>query len=85
MPIDKNGKEYFIVGKDRNKIPDIFKYQLNGKSAQENYNDIVKQRRIKRQQEREIEKQVEEELQRQIDLKLSALLEEKLNELLKGF
>lgn len=81
MPIDKNGREYFIVGMDKEDIPDIFKYQINGKTANENYQDILKNRRIKREKERQLEK----ELEKQINEKLSSLLEEKLNELLKGF
>ena len=85
MPIDKNGREYILIHTDNKYLPDIFKYQINGKTATENYADMLKQRKIKREKERQIEKQVEEELQRQIDKKLSSLLESKLEELLKGF
>lgn len=88
MPIDKQGREYIIVGMDNDNIPDIFKYQMNGKTANENYQDILKQRRLKAQQEREKrerEKEIEKELEKEIETKLSALLETKLEELLKGF
>ena len=85
MPIDKNGREYILIHTDNENLPDIFKYQINGKTATENYIDILKQRKIQKEKERQIEKQVEEELQRQIDKKLSSLLESKLEELLKGF
>jgi hypothetical protein len=37
MPIDKQGREYIIVGIDNDNTPDIFKYQMNGKTANENY------------------------------------------------
>lgn len=83
MPIDKDGREYIIINKG--KTPDIFKYQLNGKSIQENYNEIKRQRQAEREQKRKIEKQLNEELEKQIEEKLSSLLESKLNELLKGF
>lgn len=88
MPIDKQGREYIIVGIDNDNIPDIFKYQLNGKTANENYQDILKQRRLKAQQEREKkqrELEIEKELEKEIETKLSSLLERKLDELLKGF
>lgn len=85
MPIDKNGRKYIIVGNTAEDLPDIFKYQLNGKTATENYADILKQRKLKREQEREIEKRVEQELEKQVNEKLSVLLEQKLAELLKGF
>lgn len=88
MPIDKNGRKYIIVGRDNDKTPDIFKYQLNGKTANENYQEIKKQRRLKAQQEREQKKreiEIEKELEKQIEEKLSSLLESKLEELLKGF
>lgn len=88
MPIDKNGRKYIIVGMDNDNIPDIFKYQLNGKTANENYQDILKQRRLKAQQEREKkqrELEIEKELEKEIETKLSSLLERKLDELLKGF
>lgn len=85
MPIDKNGREYILIHTDNENLPDIFKYQINGKTATENYIDILKQRKIQKEKQREIEKKVEEELQRQIDKKLSVLLENKLEELLKGF
>ncbi len=85
MPIDKNGREYILLHTDNENLPDIFKYQINGKTATENYADMLRQRKLKREREREIEKQVEEELQKQIDEKLSSLLESKLDELLKGF
>lgn len=85
MPIDKDGREYIIVGRNNDKIPDIFKYQLNGKSIQENYNDIKRKRQAEREQKREFEKQLNEELEKQIEEKLSSLLESKLEELLKGF
>lgn len=78
MPIDKQSRE----------LPDIFKYQLNGKTANENYQDFLKQRRLKAQQERakqEKELEIEKELEKEIETKLSSLLETKLNELLKGF
>lgn len=88
MPIDKQGREYIIVGIDNDNTPDIFKYQLNGKTANENYQDILKQRRLKAQQERakkEKELEIEKELEKEIETKLSSLLERKLDELLKGF
>lgn len=88
MPIDKQGREYIIVGMDNENIPDIFKYQLNGKTANENYQDILKQRRLKAQQEREKKQreiEIEKELEKEIETKLSSLLEKKLDELLKGF
>lgn len=88
MPIDKQGRKYIIVGKDNDNTPDIFKYQMNGKTANENYQDILKKRRLKAQQEREKrerEKEIEKELEKEIETKLSALLETKLEELLKGF
>lgn len=88
MPIDKQGREYIIVGIDNDNIPDIFKYQLNGKTANENYQDILKQRRLKAQQEREKKQreiEIEKELEKEIETKLSSLLERKLDELLKGF
>lgn len=88
MPIDKNGRKYIIVGRDTDKTPDIFKYQLNGKTASENYEEIKKQRRLKAQQEREQKQreiEIEKELEKQIEEKLSSLLESKLEELLKGF
>ena len=85
MPIDKNGREYILIHTDNENLPDIFKYQINGKTATENYADMLKQRKIEKEKQREIEKQVEEELQRQIDKKLSVLLENKLEELLKCF
>ena len=88
MPIDKNGRKYIIVGMDNDNIPDIFKYQLNGKTANENYQDILKQRRLKAQEEREKKQkeiEIEKELEKQIEEKLSSLLESKLNELLKRF
>lgn len=88
MPIDKQGREYIIIGIDNENTPDIFKYQMNGKTANENYQDILKQRRLKAQQDREKrekEIQLEKDLEKEIEKKLSSLLEQKLNELLKGF
>ena len=37
MPIDKQGREYIIIGIDNENTPDILKYQMNGKTANENY------------------------------------------------
>lgn len=88
MPIDKQGREYIIIGIDNENTPDILKYQMNGKTANENYQDILKQRRLKAQQDREKrekEIQLEKDLEKEIEKKLSSLLEQKLNELLKGF
>lgn len=79
MPKDKNGREYIII--NHSSTPDYIRYQTNGKTIQENYNEIKRKRQEKRKQERELEK----ELEKQIDEKLTSLLEQKLEELLKGF
>lgn len=64
MPIDKNGKKYIIVGADRHELPPRFKYFNNGKTIQENYNDIIKERRRKAAEEREFEKRLNAELEK---------------------
>lgn len=101
MAVDKNGNEYIIVHnnndtkyiidllKHKGKTRDMFYNQVNGKTIQENYNEIKRKRQTEREIEREIEKEVEkrveQELEKQVEEKLSSLLEQKLSELLKGF
>ena len=83
MPIDKDVRKYIIINHNK-EIPDIYKYQLNGKTGQENYIDLLENRKKAHKKIME-EKEIEKELEKQIEKKLSVLLEQKLEELLKGF
>lgn len=53
----------------RGKIPDRYYYQLNGKTVQENYNDIKQQQGYIYQKElsKKIEQQVKECIEKSID------------------
>lgn len=77
-------KEMIEYYHDNGLMPDWIYYQLNGKSATENYYDMVKKRQRKfreeilREQERkELEKEIEKELEKTID--------KALDDILKGF
>lgn len=76
--MDKQMIEYYH---DNGLMPDWWYYQVNGKSAEENYIDIVNKRdrkyrdevSLKREQE-ELEKQAEEELEKTLEKALDDIL-----------
>ena len=47
-------KNFIEIARQRGKCPDRYYYQLNGKSAQENYNEII----LERQQQFEDETKI---------------------------
>ena len=55
----------------KGKIPQKYYNQLNGKTAQDNYKDIIDKRNAKREQEEQLKEQIKE----QIDIVLSELLD----------
>ena len=69
---------------DRGLMPDWWYYQVNGKTAEENYIDMVNRRSLKFRDEmlREEEKK---ELEKELEAKLEETLEKVLNDLLKDF
>lgn len=78
--MDKQMIEYY---QDNGLMPDWWYYQVNGKSAEENYIDIVNKRdrkyrdevSLKREQE-ELEKQAEEELEKTLEKALDDILKD---------
>lgn len=78
--MDKQMIEYYH---DNGLMPDWWYYQVNGKSAEENYIDIVNKRdrkyrdevSLKREQE-ELEKQAEEELEKTLEKALDDILKD---------
>ena len=66
------------------KCPDRYYNQLNGKTAQENYNAMLERRReyLREQMEQErLERQVEQEVEK----RLEKIVEDTLADLLSGF
>ena len=84
-----------LLSRQRGTLPDRYWYQLNGKSAQENYNaqhkkmmEQYRQREAEQRREAEekaLEKKLEADLEKQIEKKLDKALEKALDDLLKGF
>jgi len=79
--MDKQMIEYYH---DIGLMPDWWYYQVNGKSATENYLDIVskRDRQLREEMLREKEKK---ELEKELETKLEETLEKVLNDLLKDF
>mgnify|MGYP000111314537 CR=1 FL=1 len=77
-------KEMIEYYHDRGLMPDWWYYQVNGKTAEENYIDMVNRRSLKFRDEmlREEEKK---ELEKELEAKLEETLEKVLNDLLKDF
>ena len=77
-------KEMIEYYHDRGLMPDWWYYQVNGKTAEENYIDMVNRRSLKFRDEmlREEEKK---ELEKELEVKLEETLEKVLNDLLKDF
>ena len=77
-------KEMIEYYHNRGLMPDWWYYQVNGKSAEENYIDMVNRRSLKFRDEmlREEEKK---ELEKELEVKLEETLEKVLNDLLKDF
>ena len=59
------------------KLPDRFYYQLNGKTAQENYDEILQKRREQYYQQLQQEKEIKEQLDK--------IIKKEVEELIKGF
>lgn len=81
-------KEMIEYYHDNGLMPDWWYYQVNGKSAEENYLDMVKKRdrRMREEYQRQIEReQMKKELEKDLESKLEVTLEKALNELLKDF
>lgn len=81
---NESRQEYIERAYRDGNMPDWVYYQLNGKTAQENYNDICRRRAeetLKRQEEKDaldaLEKEAEEQLEK--------VLEKSLDDLLKDF
>ena len=80
---------------DHGKMPDWAYYQLNGKSAQANWEEQhrkimerynQREAEARRQaEEKALEKKLEADLEKQIEKKLDKALEKALDDLLKGF
>lgn len=79
--MDKELIEYYY---NNGEMPDWVYYQVNGKSATENYLDMVN-KRDKKLREELLRQREKEELKKEIDAKLEDTLEKVLNELLKDF
>lgn len=79
--MDKQMIEYYH---DNGLMPDWWYYQVNGKSATENYFDIVEKRNQKLREEM-VRQQEKEELEKELEAKLEVTLEKVLNDLLKDF
>ena len=77
-------KEMIEYYHNRGLMPDWWYYQVNGKTAEENYIDMVNRRSLKFRDEmlREEEKK---ELEKELEVKLEETLEKVLNDLLKDF
>ena len=66
-------KEEIEIYRSMGLMPDWVYYQVNGKSAQENYNEIARRRqrqfyeKLSKEQEKEIEKQVENVIERTLE------------------
>ena len=81
MNVDKKMVEYYH---DNGQMPDWIYYQLNDKSAEENYieqHKKIRERILKRYYDNQEESRVEKE----IETKLEITLEKALEELLKEF
>jgi molecular chaperone GrpE (heat shock protein) len=76
---------------DHGKMPDWIYYQVNGKSAQENYNEqhkkILERYRAREEEARRQaeQKKAEAELEKEIEAKVEKTVEKVLEDLLKGF
>ena len=71
--MDKTTEYYYKIGK----LPKWIYNQLNGKTAQENYQDYFLER-----QQKNIQEQID---QKELEKKIGELLEQKLEEILQGF
>ena len=79
--MDKQMIEYYH---DTGLMPDWWYYQVNGKSATENYLDIVS-KRDRQLREEMLREQEKKELEKELEAKLEETLEKVLNDLLKDF
>ena len=79
--MDKQMIEYYH---DIGLMPDWWYYQVNGKSATENYLDIVSKRERQLSEEM-LREQEKKELEKELETKLEETLEKVLNDLLKDF
>ncbi len=77
-------KEMIEYYHDRGLMPDWWYYQVNGKSATENYLDIVS-KRDRQLREEMLREQEKKELEKELETKLEETLEKVLNDLLKDF
>ena len=77
-------KEMIEYYHDRGLMPDWWYYQVNGKSAEENYIDMVNRRSLKFREEM-LREQEKKELEKELEAKLEETLEKVLNDLLKDF
>ena len=77
-------KEMIEYYHDRGLMPDWWYYQVNGKSAEENYIDMVNRRSLKFREEM-LREQEKRELEKELEAKLEETLEKVLNDLLKDF
>ena len=77
-------KEMIEYYHDRGLMPDWWYYQVNGKSAEENYIDMVNRRSLKFREEI-LREQEKKELEKELEAKLEETLEKVLNDLLKDF
>lgn len=69
---------------DRGLMPDWFYYQVNGKSAEENY-EAQKRKMDEKYRAAELEKQKQKELEEQVSTMVEKALEKTLGKLLKDF
>lgn len=77
-------KEMIEYYHNRGLMPDWWYYQVNGKSAEENYIDMVNRRSLKFREEM-LREQEKKELEKELEAKLEETLEKVLNDLLKDF
>ena len=77
-------KEMIEYYHNRGLMPDWWYYQVNGKSATENYLDMVNKRDMKLREEL-LRQREKEELEKEIEDKLEDTIEKVLNDLLKDF
>ena len=79
--MDKEMIEYYH---DNGLMPDWWYYQINGKSAEDNYNEQMAKIRAKLLKQYKESKE-ESRLEKEIEAKLEVTLEKALNDILKGF
>lgn len=79
--MDKEMIEYYH---NNGLMPDWWYYQVNGKSATENYLDMVNKRDMKLREEL-LRQREKEELEKEIEDKLEDTIEKVLNDPLKDF